>query len=156
MKIGRHFQEDSEVIPMAPLIDIIFLTLVFFMATAVYSNLESEVDITLPTADSAVQSDRSQGEIYINLRNDGAIIVSDREMTLEELQQVLYRVAAHFPGGAVIIRGDEEAMLGAAIEILDACRKADIQNVAFAALTAGAEAPASGNAANNESIEEPG
>jgi biopolymer transport protein ExbD len=96
--------------------------------------LESEVDIVLPTADTAQQSERAQGEIFINLRADGTIVVNDREMDLEELEQVLERVATYFPGGAVIIRGDEQAILGRAISVLDVCRKADIQNVSFAAL----------------------
>ena len=119
---------------MAPLIDIVFLTLVFFMVTSVYGALESEVDITLPTADSAVQSERNQGEIFINLREDGTIIVNDQVHTVEDLQALLYRVAELFPGGAVIIRGDRSAFLGQAIQILDCCRNADIQNVSFAAL----------------------
>lgn len=134
MRFGRHYQEDSGAIQMAPLIDIVFLTLVFFMTTAVYSTLESEVDITLPTAESAAASERVQGEIFINLRADGSIVVNDRVMELDELQQVLNRVAEFFPGGAVIIRGDQTAMLGRAIQVLDCCRKADIQNVSFAVL----------------------
>ena len=134
MRMTRKLQEETETVPLAPLIDIVFLTLVFFMVTSVYSTLESEVDITLPTADSAEQSERSQGEIFINLRSDGAIVVNEREMDLPELQDVLDRVAKYFPGGAVIIRGDRAAMLGRAIAVLDCCRKADIQNVAFAAL----------------------
>jgi biopolymer transport protein ExbD len=139
MRIARRLQEESESIPLAPLIDIVFLTLVFFMVTTVYATLESEVDITLPSADSAIQTERSQGEIFINLRADGAIIVNDREMNLEELQGVLDRVAEYFPGGAVIVRGDRNAVLGRAIQILDCCRKADIQNVSFAALKEEAE-----------------
>lgn len=134
MKFGRRLQEESETIPLAPLIDIVFLTLVFFMVTSVYGALESEIDITLPTADSAVQSERSQGEIFINLRNDGTIVVNDREMEVPELQEVLNRVAAYFPGGAVIVRGDTQAVLGRVIEVLDCCRKADIQNISFAVL----------------------
>lgn len=134
MKIRHKFQEDTDTIPMAPLIDIVFLTLIFFMVTSVYATLESEVDIQLPTADTAQQGERSQGEIFINLRKDGTIIVNERVMTLELLQQTLDRVATFFPGGAVIIRGDSGAHLGVAIDILDCCRKADIQNVAFAAL----------------------
>ncbi len=134
MRFGRHYQEDAGTIQMAPLIDIVFLTLVFFMTTAVYSTLESEVDITLPTAESAVPSERVQGEIFINIRADGAIVVNDRVLSLDELQQVLNRVAEFFPGGAVIIRGDRDAVLGRAIQVLDCCRKADIQNVSFAAL----------------------
>ncbi len=134
MRFGRSIPENSESIPMAPLIDIVFLTLVFFMVTSVYGALESEVDITLPTADSAIQSERNHGEIFINLRSDGSIVVNNREQTIEELQNLLDRVAELFPGGAVIIRGDQNAILGRAIQILDSCRKADIQNVSFAAL----------------------
>ncbi|MBX3179072.1 MAG: biopolymer transporter ExbD [Candidatus Hydrogenedentes bacterium] len=134
MKFGSTQPELSESIQVAPLIDIVFLTLVFFMVTSVYGALESEVDITLPTADTAIQSERNRGEIFINLREDGAIVVNDREHTIPELQELLDRVAEFFPGGAVIIRGDQSAQLGRAIQVLDACRKADIQNVSFAAL----------------------
>ena len=134
MKIGQAIHEDADAIPMAPLIDIVFLTLVFFMVTSVYATLESEVDITLPTADTARQSERAQGEIFINLRDDGTIVVNERVLSINELQETLYRVATYFPGGAVIIRGDRQAHLGKAIQILDCCRKADIQHVAFAAL----------------------
>lgn len=135
MRIGRQLQEDTSSIQMAPLIDIVFLTLVFFMVTTVYGSLESEVDIQLPTAESATQAERSHGEIFINLRDDGTIVVNNRDMDLEELQSVLNRVAEHFPGGAVIIRGDTNALLGRVIEVLDCCRRADIQNISFAALT---------------------
>lgn len=134
MRFGRRVQQEAEDIQMAPLIDIVFLTLVFFMMTAVYSSLESEIDITLPTASSAVQSERTRGEIFINLREDGKIVLNEREVTLPELQQILNRVAEYFPGGAIIIRGDREAILGRAIAILDCCKNADIQNVSFAAL----------------------
>jgi biopolymer transport protein ExbD len=135
MKLTRKIMEESETIQMAPLIDIVFLTLVFFMTTAVYTSLESEIDVTLPTAGSAEHIQRAQGEIFINLLADGRIIVSDREYTIEELQGVLNKVSRWFPGGSVIIRGDRDAILGKAISILDCCKNADIQNVSFAALT---------------------
>ena len=134
MRFGQNVPEQPDAIQLAPLIDIVFLILIFFMVTSVYGALESEVDITLPTADTAIQSERNRGEIFINLRSDGAIIVNDQEHTVAELQELLDRVAELFPGGAVIIRGDQSAMLGRAIEVLDCCRKADIQNVSFAAL----------------------
>ncbi len=134
MRFGQRIQEEGDAVPMAPLIDIVFLTLVFFMVTTVYSTLESEIDITLPTASTAEQVERMQGEIYINLRPDGTIVLNEREVGLDELQAILERVAAYFPGGSVIIRGDREAQFGQAIAILDSCKNADIQNVSFAAV----------------------
>ena len=134
MKFSLPVHEEGDTVPMAPLIDIVFLTLIFFMVTSVYSTLESEVDITLPTAATAEMDDRMQGEIYINLRADGSIVLNERVVSVTDLQDVLKRVAAYFPGGAVIIRGDTQAHLGQAIAILDACKQADIQNVSFAAI----------------------
>ncbi len=134
MKFGHRAQQGADEIQMAPLIDIVFLTLVFFMSVSVYSTIESEIDIALPTASSAVQAERARGEIFINLKEDGRIILNQREMTIPELQEVLYRVAEYFPGGSVIIRGDQNAALGSAVAVLDCCKNADIQNVSFAAL----------------------
>lgn len=137
MKFGsriQRIQDEGETVPMAPLIDIVFLTLVFFMVTSVYATLESEIDITLPTASSAVVGERMQGEIFVNLREDGHIILNERDVSIEELQGILNRVSEYFPGGTVIIRGDRNADLGRAIAILDCCKKADIQHVSFAAL----------------------
>jgi len=134
MRFGKIPLEESEPVPMAPLIDIVFLTLVFFMVTSVYSTMEAEVGITLPTAESAQIDNRTQGEIYINIRQDGAYVVNDREVGIVELQEILDRVAQFFPGGSVIIRGDTHANLGSAMAVLDACKKSDIQNVSFAAV----------------------
>ena len=135
MKFGKRIQEESEGIQLAPLIDIVFLMLVFFMMTAVFTTLESEVDIQLPTASSAVPLERSQGEIYVNIKADGTIVLNDRELSIPELQDVLNRVAENAPGASIIIRGDRETALQHAIAILNCCRNADIQNVSFAALT---------------------
>ncbi len=134
MKIGRQLEQQADEIQMAPLIDIIFLILVFFMVTSVYANLESEVDITLPTANSAIQGERTQGEIFINVREDGTIIVNERTMDVPELQGVLQRVAEYFPGGSVIIRADAGVSHGRVMAVLDSCRQSDIQNISFAAI----------------------
>jgi biopolymer transport protein ExbD len=135
MKFGKHVQMDEGAsLQLAPLIDIVFLTLVFFMTTAVFTTLESEIDIQLPTADSSTPIERSRGEIYINLNADGKIILNDRQLTVPELQDVLHRVAENAPGASIIIRGDRAAALEGAIAILNACRNADIQDVSFAAL----------------------
>ncbi len=137
MKFGHRINQEPDDIQMAPLIDIVFLTLVFFMTTAVYTSLETEIDITLPTAESALQNERMRGEIYVNLMENGQIVVNNKVVELDELQDILDRVSKHFLGHSVIVRGDAKANLGRAIAILDCCKKADIQNVAFAAISPG-------------------
>lgn len=135
MKFGRHPFETEEPMQLTALVDVVFVILIFFLSTHVYGSLESEVDVQLPTASSAVPVERSRGEIFINVKKDGKIVLNNREVDLVELQEILNRVAENFPGGAVIIRGDRESLLGNAIAVLNCCRKADIQNVSFAAYT---------------------
>ncbi len=132
MKISTHQPEITEAVPLAPLIDIVFLTLVFFMTTSVFATMEQEIDITLPSASEGEIVERSRGEIFINLREDGTVVLNGREVTLEEMDSILERVAEVYPGGAVIIRGDEASRLGNAVEILNLCTKHDIQHVSFA------------------------
>lgn len=139
MKFGKHPFETEEVIQLTALVDVVFVVLIFFLSTQVYGSLESEVDVQLPTASSAVSGERTRGEIFINVKKDGKIVLNNREVTIPELQEILIRVAQNFPDGAVIIRGDRESLLGNAIAVLNCCRKADIQNVSFAAY---AEEPA--------------
>lgn len=135
MKFGKQAQEEAASLQLAPLVDIVFLMLVFFMTTAVFTSLESELDIKLPTANSATSIERSRGEIYINLKSDNSIVLNDRVLTVPELQEVLYRVAENAPGASIIIRGDRAAALEGAIAILNCCRNADIQDVSFATLS---------------------
>ena len=132
MRMMPAFEEESEGLPLAPLIDIVFLTLVFFMVTTTYSSLETELDIVLPTAETASEVARAQGEIVINLRADGSIVVNQRTLEIDALQDVLKRISSHFPEGSVIIHGDTTAQLGRALAIVDACRQANIANISFA------------------------
>ncbi len=141
MRFGHQMRFEPEPIQLAPLIDVVFLILIFFLVTSVFGAYESELDITLPTAGSATALQRTAGEIIINVRADGTFVVNDRTIAPDELDNVLKRVAEYFPGGAVIVRGDTQATLGSAFRVLDACSKADIQNVSFAAIPPPAPAP---------------
>jgi biopolymer transport protein ExbD len=134
MRLTAHRLEDEPIIFMAPMIDMVFLLLIFFLVTGAFARLESELGITVPTADEAQPARRTPGEIIINLAADGTIIVNQRQLTLDELRDILVKIGQLYKDQSVIIRGDRDAMFGRAIAILDACAKAGIWNVSFAAL----------------------
>lgn len=117
---------------LAPMIDVVFLLLCFFMTTTLYSQWETEVDITLPTAATGENLQRLAGEIIINVFEDGNLVVNGRQLSLEELGELLTRVSELFPGQPVVIRGDESADYGFIMNVMDRCRSADIFNISFA------------------------
>lgn len=127
-------QEEEVAIPMAPLIDIVFLCMVFFISISLFARLESELSITIPHAQEAQESRRTPGEIIINVDRQGDIIVNQRLMTLESLSKMLKQLSRIYQGEAIIIRGDTEATHGRMMEILNSCAASDIWNVSFAVL----------------------
>ena len=86
--MSRYLPEDyhkqGPSIQMAPLIDIVFLTLVFFMTISVFNQQEAELSISVPKSSEAAEALRSPGEIIINIRRTGDIIVNQRKLSQKE------------------------------------------------------------------------
>jgi len=134
MDFLSRMKEEEPIIHMAPMIDCVFLLLIFFITTSVYARLENEMSITVPSAESGVTPKRGLGELIVNLRADGTLIVNQRQVTSDQLQLLLSRIAKQYPDQSVIIRGDRKADLEYAIHILDVCAQSGVWNVSFAAL----------------------
>jgi len=124
-------QKERPVVQMAPLIDIIFLTLVFFMTLSIFSQLESEIDISVPKSQAAQEVMRSPGEIIINITKEGRYIINQKTLDQSGLQQMLNKVAGLFPDQPVIIRADEETFHKHIVAALDACAQANIWDISF-------------------------
>jgi len=120
--------------PMAPMIDIMFLLLIFFMAATIFAQWEKKLDIEVPTADSKVAGPRPPGEIIINVDKEGILFVNNVELSYQRLESLLGQVAEMFPDQPVIIRADAKTRHEKVIAVLDICRRVDIRNVAFATL----------------------
>jgi len=127
-------EEQSSTFQIAPLIDIVFLVLIFFIAASVFQQIETEIPIDIPVASESVVGERTPGKIIINVEKGGNIIVNEREFELKELETILIKISANFPNQAVIIRADKKCNYGRIIEILDTCMAAKIWNISFATL----------------------
>ena len=127
--------KQTPVIPMAPLIDIVFLTLVFFMTISVFSQLESEINISVPKSTEAKEMSRAPGEVIINVTKDGEYFVNQQLLDHKGLEEMLARVARLFPDQPVIIRADEKTYHKYIVNVLDACTKANIWDVSFSTAT---------------------
>ena len=130
-EISEH-QKTRPVVQMAPLIDIVFLTLVFFMTLSIFNQQETEINISVPQAEESKQAVRTPGEIIINVDKTGQFVVNQQELTQDGLESMLIRVSGLFPDQSIIIRADEETKHKFIINALDACAKANIWNISFA------------------------
>ena len=126
-----NVQQGAE-LELAPMIDVVFLLLIFFIVTWQFARFERDMDISVPAAEEAENQDRQTGEIIVNVREDGSIILNGKTVSETELLSKLRAISDAYPDQAVILRGASEADFQAIINVLDQIKKAGIWNVAFA------------------------
>lgn len=126
-----NVQQGAE-LELAPMIDVVFLLLIFFIVTWQFARFERDMDISVPAAEESTDEPRNIGEIIVNVREDGSIILNGRTVSRDELLSKLQAISQAYPDQAVILRGSSEANFQAIINVLDQIKKAGIWNVAFA------------------------
>ncbi len=126
----RRPNDEEVTMNMAPLIDVVFQMLIFFMVATTYGNqaLEKELDLDLPTAESGEEAAK-RDEVVINLMRDGRIVVDGTDHTRDSLMRLLAEVARADAETPVTIRGDKASMLESVVSILDACRLTGLSNL---------------------------
>lgn len=132
MNFRARLRPETVGFQLAPMVDIIFLLLCFFVASQIFAQWETALDITLPTAQSSEMPRRLPGEVILNLRANGETIVNNQTLTDEQLATMLGRLVEVFPGQPIVLRADRATPYAEVIRILDLCREADIWNLSFA------------------------
>jgi biopolymer transport protein ExbD len=117
---------------IAPMVDIALFLLFFFLLQWNISRTETEVDVKVPKASEGKESRRSSGEIILNIKSDGTVVMNRRSLDIKSLQESLAKISALYPDQTVLLRGDENTDYKYIVGALDACRRANIWNVAFA------------------------
>ena len=128
----RHVTADSDdsVIDLTPMLDVVFIMLIFFIVTASFVK-ESGIEVDRPQAQTAVKSVR--GNILIGIASDNQIWVQNRVIDLRAVRANIERLHAENPQGAVIIQADEGSRTGTLVEVMDQVRLAGVENVSIAA-----------------------
>ena len=132
MNFRAHLQSEPGGIAIAPMVDVVFLLLIFFLVTWNFARDETELDVKVPTAREGKESRRSVGEVILNVKRDGSIVMNRRSFSPEDLKEALTKIAQLYPDQAVVLRGDQEVNYKHVVDVLDVCRSANIWNVAFA------------------------
>lgn len=117
-------------INIAPLIDMVFILLIFFLVTTSFVR-ETGVEVNRPVASTAVSKEKAN--ILIGITADNRIMMEKREIDLRAVRANVERALAENPEGGVVIVADKDSQTGIAIKVLDGCRMAGAQNVSIAA-----------------------
>ena len=130
---NRHSRRQSGAVAeinMTPLIDMVFILLIFFIVTTSFVK-ETGVEVNRPSAKTAVKKELAN--IMIAITANGEIKMESRTIDHRAVRANVERMHAENPEGSVIILADKEAKTGLLIEVMDQARLAGVANVSIAA-----------------------
>jgi biopolymer transport protein ExbD len=113
---------------LAPMIDVVFLLLIFFMVATTFASVEEQLDLDLPVAESGEAAEAAPQELVVDVDRSGNLFHAGAAIDERELAALLERTARSDPGTPVTVRGDERAVLGRIVAVLDLCRLAGLTN----------------------------
>jgi biopolymer transport protein ExbD len=119
-------------IQLAPLVDVLLLLLIFFLMTWNAARNENELDVKVPKASAAKEKAAPIGDVVVNVKSDGNVVVNRRTLSAPELNDLLKSLVQLNAEQAVVIRGDEAGAYKNIVSVLNICSEAGVTNVAFA------------------------
>lgn len=130
MRRKRVRQEEDADIDITPMLDIVFIMLIFFIVTATFVK-ESGIDVTRPDAETAVKQNRVA--ILIAIRDNNEIWINRRKVDLASVRANVEKLHAENPQGGAVIQADRQAETGVLVEIMDQVRLAGVGAISIAA-----------------------
>ena len=131
MRVPQNLRSGDLEFNMTPMIDIVFLLIIFFLVSSHLARQEAQMELPLPIADSGTKADEIEGRrLTLNVMGDGEMILAGRRVTREELGRRLV-VAREAAKGEleVRIRGDREVPYRHIATIMLSCARSGIWNV---------------------------
>jgi len=113
-------------IAMTPLIDMMFLLIIFFLVSTAFIDPERDQAVRLPEASKGSAAQKQDEDIVVNIRQGGVLVVNERILTIDQLEKQLAAAARKNPKQIVKIRGDALAYHKQVVRVLEACQKAKI------------------------------
>lgn len=126
----RRRSSNASVIDIGPLLDMVFILLIFFIVTSTFTR-ETGVDVSKPKASTAKELARES--ILVGVSREGTIHINETQVSLSSLRAILVSMMAESPERPVIIVADRDAPTGSLVDILDECNHAKVRKVSVAA-----------------------
>ena len=129
---NRSGSEQTADIDMTPMLDIVFIMLIFFIVTTSFVK-ESGIDVNRPTAQTATR--KEQGNIIIAIKATGDVWIDKRLVDIRAVRANISRLHAEQPLGSVVIAADKDTKVKVLTQVMDQIRLAGIMNASIATET---------------------
>ena len=126
--IGSHAEEEETEINLTPMLDVVFIMLIFFIVTASFVK-EAGIDVRRPEAPEVQAKPKANILTAISAKNE--IWIDGKNIDKRAVQAAFERLLAENPEGSVVIQADKEAYTETVVLVADAARQAKISRVSI-------------------------
>ena len=135
---------DEPALNLTPLVDVLFLLLIFFLVGTRFTENENSFEVELPKASAAPEPiTGTPDELVVNVGPEGELTLQNEPLGLDRLRERLTEIAADYPDQIVVIRGDATGDYQHVVTVMDAVNRAGLTNLSLA-VTPGSAAGAVG------------
>jgi biopolymer transport protein ExbD len=130
MPLKTHIDEQPS-LNLTPMIDVVFLLIIFFMVGTQYSELERSLGLDVPEVSDGGALTAAPDKRVINVYQDGHITLDREAVSLEQLTSRLAQARSQYQDIGVVVRGDGAGPFQHVAEVLNACKQAGISELAI-------------------------
>jgi biopolymer transport protein ExbD len=124
-------RDELPTLNLTPMIDVVFLLIIFFMVGTKFAEEERKIDVQVPSVGQAAAAIVVKQKSVVNVLRDGTVLLDEQQLSLRELTNALRQAQQASPGIGVTVRGDAEGSFQNVASVLSACRAAGVKNMAI-------------------------
>jgi biopolymer transport protein ExbD len=122
----------TSAINMTPIIDVVFLLLIFFLVTSQFEQMERNLDVELPSASEAQPLLATPQEFFVDVDSNGRFSIDGRICTVDRVEALLSAARRESPALSVMIRIDRRTQFDHFNVIINMCKKLNISEYKYA------------------------
>lgn len=126
MRIQSTQRGGEDPINMTPMIDMVFLLLIFFLVATTFATEERDITVQLPVTSQSQPLSAPPKQVIINIKEDGQITVSSQPYDKKQLAEMLGNVLRNNPDKEVLIRADRRSLFQHYADVVSICRRAGV------------------------------
>ena len=127
MRIRNTVETETDIINMTPVIDMMFILVIFFAVSSAFREEERDVQVNLPANAQSATLSAAPKVVVLNVRKSGAYVIGNEQVTLDEIGEEVRLALKEDPDQKVLIRADEQALHGYVAQAVAACRFAGVK-----------------------------
>lgn len=130
-RVSNAVVEEESSIDLTPLIDCVFIMLIFFIVTASFVH-ETGLDVNKPDAPLVNKKQQNKSNILVSIDANNNIWIGGRKIDVRAVRPNIERLHAENPQGSVVIQADKQSNNEMLVDVMDASRQAGVNNIALA------------------------